>query len=253
MATSGAPSPLETQRASLARGGALAAEVRARLAPDRRATFDALLSPLACYTTVREGRAEWQLTGTGSMRHAVLRRGARLAEAGVIDSPEDVWFLLPDETLPQARSGDVRGLIESRRREYHYWAAKTPPASIGAEPPPGAPGLAPGGRDGALIRGVPASRGRVTAKARVIMNLADAHRLQPGEVLVTVMTAPPWTPLFGIAAAVVTDTGGMLSHPSIAAREYGIPCVVGTRTATHDIVDGAEVTVDGDAGVVHLR
>ncbi len=66
------------------------------------------------------------------------------------------------------------------------------------------------------------------------------------------MTAPPWTPLFAIAAAVVTDTGGVLSHSAICAREYAIPCVVATQVATQMIKDGSTITVDGTKGVVQI-
>jgi phosphoenolpyruvate synthase/pyruvate phosphate dikinase len=88
--------------------------------------------------------------------------------------------------------------------------------------------------------------------ARVVRSLADADRLAPGEVLVAETTAPPWTPLFGIAAAVVTDTGGILSHSAVVAREYGIPAVVGAGDATMLIADGDLVEVDGDAGTVRV-
>jgi pyruvate,water dikinase len=87
----------------------------------------------------------------------------------------------------------------------------------------------------------------------VIRSLDEADRLQSGDVLVCRSTAPPWTPLFAIAAAVVTDTGGILSHSAIVAREYGIPAVVGTRVATERIPDGARVTVDGNAGEVRIE
>ena len=71
-------------------------------------------------------------------------------------------------------------------------------------------------------------------------------------MLVAATTAPPWTPLFATAAAVVSDTGGILSHCAVVAREYGIPAVVGTGNATARIPDGHLVEVDGDAGVVRL-
>jgi pyruvate,water dikinase len=87
----------------------------------------------------------------------------------------------------------------------------------------------------------------------VILDLDDVERLEAGDVLVTTMTSPVWTPLFAIAAAVVTDAGDALSHVAIAAREYGIACVAGTHDATARIPDGAVVTVDGDAGTVHLH
>jgi pyruvate,water dikinase len=70
--------------------------------------------------------------------------------------------------------------------------------------------------------------------------------------LVVETTAPPWTPLFATAAAVVSDTGGILSHCAVVAREYGIPAVVGTGNATALLPDGLLVDVDGDAGTVRL-
>ena len=76
--------------------------------------------------------------------------------------------------------------------------------------------------------------------------------LRAGEILVAETTAPPWTPLFAIAAAVVTDTGGVLSHCAVVAREYAIPAVVGTVNATAAIRDGDLVEVDGDAGTVRI-
>jgi pyruvate,water dikinase len=77
--------------------------------------------------------------------------------------------------------------------------------------------------------------------------------LQPGEVLVCRATTPAWTPLFGVAGAVVTNAGGALSHTAIVAREFGIPAVLGTQNGTSFIPDGATVTVDGTAGVVTIQ
>jgi pyruvate,water dikinase len=113
-------------------------------------------------------------------------------------------------------------------------------------------GVAPPDVTGQEIKGQAASKGVVTATARVIKDLSEAERLQPGEILVCKMTAPPWTPLFAIAAAVVTDSGGVLSHSAICAREYAIPCVVATQVATQMIPDGATITVDGAAGIVRI-
>ena len=84
------------------------------------------------------------------------------------------------------------------------------------------------------------------------MNIQQGTRLKQGDILVAPTTAPPWTPLFGIAAAVVTDVGGALSHCGIVAREYGIPCVGGTIVATTKIPDGAMIEVDGTAGEVRI-
>ena len=101
-----------------------------------------------------------------------------------------------------------------------------------------------------LVLGAAASPGRATGTVRVIRDPADGAALQPGDVLVAPLTAPAWTPLFAIAAAVVTDVGSPLAHASIIAREYGIPAVVGCGDATLRLKDGQHVTVDGSAGVV---
>jgi pyruvate,water dikinase len=82
--------------------------------------------------------------------------------------------------------------------------------------------------------------------------LAEAAKLRPGDVLVAESTAPSWTPLFATVAAVVTDTGGVLSHCAVVAREYGLPAVVGTATATELIRDGQILEVDGDSGLVRI-
>jgi phosphoenolpyruvate synthase/pyruvate phosphate dikinase len=87
----------------------------------------------------------------------------------------------------------------------------------------------------------------------VLTGAADFGSFLPGEVLVAALTTPAWTSLFPRAAAVVTDIGGPLSHSSIVAREYGIPAVLGTGSATRRIRTGDLVTVDGDAGTVDLR
>ncbi len=83
-------------------------------------------------------------------------------------------------------------------------------------------------------------------------SLDECHKLGVGEILVAESTSPSWTPLFGIAAGIVTDTGGILSHCAVVAREYRIPAVVGTGVATSMITDGQTIEVDGDAGRVHL-
>jgi phosphoenolpyruvate synthase/pyruvate phosphate dikinase len=92
----------------------------------------------------------------------------------------------------------------------------------------------------------------VTAPACVLHGPEDFDRMQPGCVLVAGTTTPAWTPLFAMAAGVVTDIGGPLSHGSIVAREYGIPAVLGTGVATRRIQTGQTITVDGSAGTVTL-
>jgi pyruvate,water dikinase len=105
---------------------------------------------------------------------------------------------------------------------------------------------------GNVLKGVAGSAGKVTGIARVLFGPEDFGKMKQGDVLVAVTTTPAWTPLFTMAAAVVTDLGGPLSHSSIVAREYGIPAVLATGLATRRIADGQTITVDGSAGTVTL-
>ena len=82
--------------------------------------------------------------------------------------------------------------------------------------------------------------------------MAEAGKVQPGDILVAPATMPAWTPLFATVAAVVTDAGGMLSHAAVVAREYNIPAVLGTGKATSVLRDGQTIEVDGDAGSVRI-
>jgi phosphoenolpyruvate synthase/pyruvate phosphate dikinase len=109
-----------------------------------------------------------------------------------------------------------------------------------------------GNQAGVILKGRGSGAGMVIAEACVIREPEDFNRMKPGTILVAAITTPAWTPLFAIAAAVVTDIGGPLSHSSIVAREHGIPAVLGTGAATRRIRAGQTVTVDGDAGTVVL-
>ena len=101
-----------------------------------------------------------------------------------------------------------------------------------------------------VAQGLPAVPGEASGVVRVLGDVADGARLQSGEVLVAQMTNPDWLPTMRRACALVTDTGGMTCHAAIVARELGVPCIVGARTATTDLTDGMVVTVDGTHGRV---
>ena len=103
-----------------------------------------------------------------------------------------------------------------------------------------------------MIKGIAASPGTVSGTAKVLKDLSEAGKLEPGDIMVCEMTLPPWTPLFSTAAAVVADSGGILSHCAIVAREYRIPCVVGTAVGTQVLKDGMKLTVDGTRGIVRI-
>jgi phosphohistidine swiveling domain-containing protein len=248
MASADAPEPFAALRRAAERRMALAADITAKLShdPDKRDRFQRRYERAAPYVAVREERAHWQLALTGALRGAVLRRGATLRDRGAIERADDVFYLQPEEV--EGVAADLRAAVSERRAAHEHWKTCAPPMAIGG----GSSNAAAGASlpaDG-VVRGTGVSRGVVVGVARVILDLVDADRLEPGNVLVCVMTSPPWTPLFALAGAVVADTGDMGSHPAIAAREYGVPCVLGTGNGTRAIPDGATVTVDGDNGTV---
>ncbi len=213
---------------------------------------------------VREERAHWQLMLVGSLRRPLMELGRRLTERGTLERPEDVLHFEGEE-LAALEAGAIDGPAEvaRRRSDLDHWRTLEAPDFIGV-PDDGPSGMLAAlgldieppeqrvSADGRVVSGVPAGGGVAYGRARVVYNLEEALLLEPGEVLVTQTTAPPWTALFAVASAVVTEGGGLQSHSAIVAREYGIPCVVGTRVATSAIPNGAMVTVDGRAGTIRI-
>ncbi|MFB8275075.1 PEP-utilizing enzyme, partial [Nocardia colli] len=205
--------------------------------------------------------------GWPTLRRLLHELGARLVTAGALAAPDDIFWLRLDElddavhALDSARPPkDARAATTERRATAAAQRTVSPPHALPVHNGAKLLGLdfsklLPGSGEqdsGSVVKGVPGSPGRVTAPARVIHGPGDFGRLRPGDVLVTKITTPAWTPLFAIASAVVTDVGGPLSHSSIVAREYHIPAVLGTGVGTERLPDGAPVTVDGDAGTVTL-
>ncbi|MGI8925982.1 MAG: PEP-utilizing enzyme, partial [Tepidiformaceae bacterium] len=227
--------------------------------------FDRLLAFASDYVPVIEGRARWQLSTIALNRLPVLALGRKLVAAGALERPDDAFHLTTAELKAAAKSGaSQEALVEQRRAQHERSSALVPPRFLGLPVPAEVLAAVPilrrltgiraqGQPAPNVVEGIAASRGSARGAARVITRLQDADRLEPGDVLVCRFTAPPWTPLFSIAAAVVTDAGGVLSHAAIAAREYAIPCVSGTGDGTRRIPDGATVTVDGTQGLVRIE
>ena len=236
-------SPAALRAKSESRRAEATARVLAQLPPEKHDEFRGLVASLDGYVNIREGRAYWQMIIVGEIRRLVLRVGADLVRKGRIEAAEDAMFLTPDEI---AGEGDLRARVAEARREWQGWADFEPPAVIGTPAEMAAQAEAMR----AELRGAPASRGVVTAAARVLHSPEEGHKLQPGEVLVCVQTTPAWTPLFAIAGGIVTETGGPLSHPAITAREYGIPAVLALEGATTRLRDGQVITIDGGTGMV---
>jgi phosphohistidine swiveling domain-containing protein len=261
---------ITTQTAAAGREAAIA-RARARLAGYPAGVvgqFEAMLAAAQVATVITEDHNFWiDNTTIHHTRQVLLEAGRRLVADGTLGAADDVLFLDPEELRAAlAQPGaELHGAVARRRALLEAQQALQPPPVLGTTPPAppaedafgrfvgkffGTP-PAPAEHDGEL-RGAPGSAGVVRGTARVIRSITEAHRLQPGDILVAQTTAPPWTPLFATVGGVVTDTGGALSHCAVVAREYGIPAVVGAAMASTVIRDGQMVEVDGTAGVVRI-
>lgn len=218
------------------------------------------------WSKVRDAALHSFTLGWPFMRSGYLELGRRLVAEGLLDAADDVFFLTGDELSGWVRDGrlgeDRRAAARERRRRRHWQRRLTPPDIVPADARVVLFGMditalalfgvtTPAPDDG--LSGSAVSPGRYTGRARVVHDVSRADELQHGEVLVVRHVTPAWAPLLARAGAVVTDVGGALSHGSVVAREYAVPAVMGTKTATTRIVSGDLVTVDGRAGTVHLQ
>jgi phosphohistidine swiveling domain-containing protein len=251
-----------------------------RVLPYRRLLFRSVLRDARRLLPMRENPKHHFLLFVAELRGTILELARRLVERGILAQPDDIFFLTREE-LSAAAEAVERGapapglpdLIDARRALFRRYQDWSPPDAI-----PGRDVMAveqsvletskgESVPDGAVfagrvrspveerasqraLAGIAASSGVATGRARVALTADEGAEIEPGEVLVAPFTDPGWTLLFMVAGAVVMDLGGLLSHGAIVAREYGIPAVVNTRTATTDIRTGQLITVNGNSGVV---
>jgi pyruvate,water dikinase len=201
---------------------------------------------------LRERMRTWVTRVLGMLRDGVLdadRRLRRLVPELAGETEPVAFFLTIDELVNALRTSraDLAPLVRSRRAEFARDKARPdPPATFVGAPPPVV--LPPAGGD--VLRGLAASVGVVEGNARVLRSADEMGELLPGEVLVVHTTDVGWTPLFLIAAGVVTELGGPLSHAAVVAREFGVPSVVNVEGVMRVLRTGDRVRVDGDRGVV---
>jgi pyruvate,water dikinase len=200
----------------------------------------------------REHHKFWMVRVLALVKGVFVEAGQHLAAQGRIACADDVWFLSIPELLAamEHRNEPVAARIAERRAAWTRAWQLTPPRVITSEGEIPQVSYAAGAPSGALA-GSPVSAGVAEGRARVIRD-PQTERLQPGEILVAPFTDPGWTPLFVSAAGLVMEVGGLMTHGSVVAREYGIPAVVGVLDATTRIHTGQWVRVHGTAGYVEL-
>jgi pyruvate,water dikinase len=252
------------------------ANVRNKVPEQHRSEFDELLGEARLTYRLRDERGVFSdIWASGLMRRAVLEGGRRVADRGRIHDPVHLVDAGFDEmcSLVSDGSGPSADELAARATERTSRSSKVAPRTLGdpPPPPPDASGLPPdvarlmratgialghlfgsseAEHDEQVLRGLGASPGAYEGPARLISGPSEFDRIVNGDVLVTQSTTEAFNILLPLLGALVTDSGGLLSHSAIVAREYGIPGVVGTREATERIADGTRVRVDGDAGEV---
>jgi pyruvate,water dikinase len=233
----------------------------AHLNPLKRRLFRQQLGVAQRFIALREKtKAQW-VRSMGPSRAICREAGRRLVERGVLEGPDDIYLLLHGEFERALRGeldrAEAQAIVARRRRDLAICERIELPEWFDGLPGPrwiGGQAAAPAAAEnGAVLKGIPVSPGRVRGRARVITELDEDAAVEQGEILVAPFTDAAWTPLFFTAAAVVVDLGGPLSHGSTVAREYGLPAVVNVKTGTRQIRTGQEITVDGTRGEVLLH
>jgi pyruvate,water dikinase len=253
------------------------ANVRARVPAQHQTEFDELLDEARATYPIRDERGVFSdIWASGLMRRAALAAGRRLAGKGRLHDAAHFVDAGIDEMRALLSGADAPSADELSKRSAYRGAhsSKEAPSVLGTPPrPPDSSGLPPAaGRimratgialqalfgsseaphEKHKLRGLAASRGVYEGPARRIFHPSEFDRIVRGDVLVTESTTEAFNILLPLLGAIVTDSGGLLSHSAIVAREYGIPGVVGTREATERIADGVRVRVDGGAGEVEV-
>ena len=252
------------------------AEVRAKVPEEHRAEFDELLEEARLMYRIRDERGVFSdIWASGIMRRAVLGAGQRLAASGRIHEPEHLIDAGFEEMCSLVSTGDGPSADElvARAEWRTTHSAKEAPPFLGPPPPPPPDmsalppdllrlmkaamialdsvfGSSEAPHEENILRGLAASGGVYDGPARRVAGPTEFDRIVEGDVLLTESTSEAFNILLPLLGAIITDSGGLLSHSAIVAREYGIPGVVGTRDATDSIPDASRVRVDGDAGEV---
>jgi pyruvate,water dikinase len=231
-------------------------QCRKKLAnPLKRMIFNRLLVRSQQGSVFRENVKSQVIKLVVALRKMLLELGKKLADKGVLKNQDDIFFLRLEEIEPVVQDKpdfDIHQVITDRRAEYDRNSLIYPPDAIFGKFDPDKYVPDPVDTDVEKLTGFPVSPGVVTGKARVILRVDADQQVLAGEILVAPFTDPGWTPYFVTAAAIVMDQGGILSHGSIVAREYGIPAVVNVGRGTEIIKTGQTIEVDGNLGVVKI-
>lgn len=231
----------------------LLARLGGRFAESRRRLLRTLFRYNEIYMGLRDDHRFYFDRIWYSLRRIYLSYGRRLADCGILGGPDEVFFLGTEE-IEQGLAGRLpapmaAARIASRRQDWNETLGRQPPKFLKGYLPAPDVELAP---DTSSMKGIGASPGTVSGRARVVRSLAELSELQDREILVTRQTDPSWTAVFPRIAGLILETGGALAHGASLCREYGLPCVTAVDGAMERIPNGAIVALDGAAGIVTI-
>ena len=221
----------------------------------KRVIFNLLLARAQFGSVFRENIKSECIKLFTAMRKLLIELGKRLNNKGVLKNDDDIFFLKIEEIVPVVHGMadfNIRQVVAARRAEYNKNSSVTPPDVVIGKYDPDSYIPDAIDEDKETLNGVGVSPGIATGKARVILRADTQEQLLAGEILVAPFTDPGWTPYFVPALAIVMDEGGVISHGSIVAREYGIPAVVNVGAGTKIIKTGQTIQVDGNSGLVKI-
>jgi phosphohistidine swiveling domain-containing protein len=204
------------------------------------------------------------------MRLVLLRIARKMVKEGLLDAPEDIMFLEYEQLRryvadPQGYPGRKRIARAKAAREAAFkikprdWVGTVTQSNMYEEPyhtlwgyPEKFEREREGGAVKGEVRGLAASAGVIEGTARIVTSPDEFDLVKQGDIMVCIMTNPAWVVVFSKISGIVTDAGGVLAHSAVVAREFMIPAVVGTGSATKEINNGDRIRVDGDQGLVSI-
>lgn len=223
-----------------------------KLGHAKKVLFKIVLGYAQTYLMFRENQRFYFDHILGVWRRLFMEYARRFVEEGVIESESDIFFLSKEEIFDVAagKGGDVKKLIEGRRKEFDRYRDVLPPKFLKGNVEFDDTVVWEG--NVMKITGTSASPGIVTGTVRVVESIEHLGDVRDNEILVTSNTDPGWTAVFSKIGGLITETGGILSHGAVVSREYGIPAVTAVNRATKIFKTGQRITLDGNEGTIYI-
>jgi pyruvate,water dikinase len=254
--TSATPADI-LQRQTTVRERALA-EIRARFGWrfHRWAIFSWWYRRLCRFFALREANRHHLMYYSAAARSLLLRLGEWLVEQGRLSSREDIFYFKIEERadLLAGGSSDWHGVIQARRAERDRYATLRVPDTIRdwKDVVRGIDVVSPVASE-RILHGIPISAGQAVGPVRFVRSMEDWNRVCRGDILVVSVIDPGMAPLFGVAAGLVAEMGGTLSHGAIIAREYGLPAVANVPGLTIRLKEGDRISLDAEQGEIIVQ